>query len=625
MTIRNVQTRFILAGSLLAMITLACGAWSVWTFAHLGAVVDRTLGESQEAIDLTALLATTLEREDDALLFSLTGEVVQARHELGRQRQAFTEAYRRLLPRLRRPDEQDAAAALQTHVDAYRTLGDGLVARAKAPGALEDYHQRVNPALRQAVADCAALRELNVRSLQEAGVRARDDAWRATGIVAGISVAALLLTILVSVRLARGIVGPVRELTASVEAIRHDDFDRLVRVDSADELGRLAEGFNRMAETLADYRNSSLGELLAAKMTLESALAAIPDPVFVVDPDGRIVSANPAARAIPGAQSSDRAGRIEDLPLTPDGLRAVRETLRGARGVNNRADLSRALSVTLDNRPRKLSLTVAPIPEFLPKRFGAVIVLEDVTEFVRLDELRSELVAVASHELKTPLTSLRLSLLLLEERAENLTPRQREVLAAAVLGGEELAATIDELLDLTRIEAGQLRLQHERVDLYAVIEQAVRSLRPRFDDAEITLQVLRDAPEAMVPGDAARLRIVLANLLTNALKYTPRAGRVTVRVTSEAGASAGGAAFLNVSVTDTGPGVPPELRERVFEKFFRVEQQQPGRPEGVRGAGIGLYLCRQILEAHGGTIHCEPGDGSGARFALILPAEPAER
>jgi NtrC-family two-component system sensor histidine kinase KinB len=283
------------------------------------------------------------------------------------------------------------------------------------------------------------------------------------------------------------------------------------------------------------------------------------------------------------------------------------------------------MTVSLNGRPLKMLLTVAPIPEFLPRRCGAALVLADVTDFARLDELRSELVAVASHELKTPLTSVQMSLLLLREGAENLTGRQRQLLDAGLLGVEELGGTIDELLDLTRIEAGQLRLQRERVDLYPVIEQAVRTLRPRFEDAEISLRVDKGAPEAVVRGDAARLRLVVVNLLTNALKYTPRGGEVAIRVASGQNAVAGTMPLLQIAVTDTGPGIPPPFRERVFEKFFRVEHQQPGGSEGVRGAGIGLYLCRQIVEAHSGTIRCEAGEGGrGTRIAIQFPFADTE-
>jgi NtrC-family two-component system sensor histidine kinase KinB len=210
-----------------------------------------------------------------------------------------------------------------------------------------------------------------------------------------------------------------------------------------------------------------------------------------------------------------------------------------------------------------------------------------------------------------------MNLLLLRERAENLTARQNEILAAAVQAAEELAGSIDELLDLTRIEAGQLRLQRERVDLRVVIEQAARSLHPRFEDAGIRLRIVHDAPVLSLHGDAARLRIVFLNLLDNALKYTPPAGEVEARLASSDDIPP----RLRIIVTDTGPGVPAMFRERIFEKFFRVEHHQEGEANGARGAGIGLYLCRQIVEAHGGSIRCQPGkDGHGTQLVIELPA-----
>jgi NtrC-family two-component system sensor histidine kinase KinB len=619
MTIRRLQTRFLLAGCLLVMTTVACGIWSAVMFARLSTVVGKTLRESQETTDLTALLASTLEREDDALLLSANGEVERAQQELAAQRQRFDSAYARLVRLLQDPEEYAAASALQGHVETYRTAGDALLALAGQAAASKFYHEQVNPALRQAVGDCARIRELNFRSMQLVGIRARDEARRATVLVGVISAGALLISTLVAILLARTVLRPVHELSTSVDALRLGDFDRRVQVTSPDELGQLAEGFNRMAETLTEFHRSNLGEVLRAKETLEAVLAALPDAVIVLDPEGYIVTTNALARAILQVTGAEHAQRIRDLPFPAHGLQALRAALHGERTIETRVDLSHAFTVSLDGRQRRFLLMATPIPEFSAGRCGAVAVLYDVTEFARLDELRAELIAVASHELKTPLTTLRMNLLLLGESAQNLTPRQQEILAAASMGCQELASTIDELLDLTRIEAGQLRLAQDMVDLYAVIEQTVSALCPRYEDATVTLQIRRECRRALVRGDAARLGIVFTNLLTNALTYTPCGGAVSIAVTSQQSTGRNGTPLLRIAVTDTGPGIPREFRERVFEKFFRVEHHRANCANGARGAGIGLYLCRQIIEAHGGKIWCEPGDdGHGTRIAFSL-------
>jgi len=624
MKIRHLQTRFILAGVLLVMATILSGLWSAWTFARLTAVAGKTLQVSRRTIDLTAVLSDALERQDDALLLAVSGNRQQAKEKLQAERQRFTRSYNNLLRTLDQSREKEAASALQRHATEYGAAGDVLLSMAGDRDAMAVYYQRVNPALRKAVADCASIRESNFQSMQLAATVARDEAQRTTIMVAAISAVALLVSALVAVALARSVLLPIQELGRSVEALRAGDFERRARVSASDELGSLAAGFNRMAEALAEFRRFNLGEVLRAKETLESTLQALPDAVLVIDPDGRIVASNPLAKSVLKAGGVENAQRIAELPLPSASLWAVNAALRGERANETRAEFTRALSVSLDGRRCKFMFTVIPIPEFLKGQFGAVAILYDVTDFARLDELRTELVGVASHELKTPLTTLRMNLMLLAERAENLTARQHEILDTAMLGCQQLADTIDELLDLTRIEAAQLRLAQETVDMRGVVDRAATSLRPRYEDAAVSLQMSSDEKPVLVQGDPARLGMVFTNLLSNALKYTPSRGTVSIAITSDRNVHNGHGGFVHIVVTDSGPGIPQEFRERVFDKFFRVESHLEATQTGTWGSGIGLYLCRQIVEAHGGKISCGPGEnGVGTEIVVDLPSAAA--
>ena len=363
MAFRRLRTRFLLASGLLVLMTAASGAWSVYTFAELSVVVDRTLDESQEITDLAATLATALEREDDALLRIATEPGGDGLGILKAGRERFEVLYQRLATLLVDEEQKAASRSLRTHADAYRVAGDRMRTQLGNPSAWESYHLAVNPALRGAVADCGTIRERNFRRIKQAGVDARDGASRAAVIVGGVVAAALVLSTSVAFGLARSVVPPVRELTRSVESIRLGDFANRVPVTSRDELGRLAEGFNLMAEALEHFHRSNLGEVLRAKETLEATLEALPDAVFVVDPDGSIVAFNPVALEVFRAMGAGSVRRYTELPLPPAGQGAISGQLRGDPS-NPRPGLSQAFSVSLGDRQAKLLPIAMPIPDF---------------------------------------------------------------------------------------------------------------------------------------------------------------------------------------------------------------------------------------------------------------------
>jgi NtrC-family two-component system sensor histidine kinase KinB len=248
--------------------------------------------------------------------------------------------------------------------------------------------------------------------------------------------------------------------------------------------------------------------------------------------------------------------------------------------------------------------------------------LYEVTDLVRFDEMRSELVAVASHELQTPLTTLRMALLMLKETSDMLPERQRELVDTSLIGVDQLTETVHEFLDLTRIEAGQLRLNLEPSEAQAVVAEALRRVEGQAKAQGITIRNHVDAESPRLAADPLRLRAVFDNILSNALKYTPSGGTITVDSRPTAAAHAMPRA-VSISISDTGPGVPEAFRSRIFEKFFRLEHHHPEARPGARGAGIGLYMCRQIVELHRGTIACEAGPGGGGtRITVTLPAAP---
>jgi signal transduction histidine kinase len=261
-----------------------------------------------------------------------------------------------------------------------------------------------------------------------------------------------------------------------------------------------------------------------------------------------------------------------------------------------------------DGHDRLFLPRILPIRDRFGGTLGAAILLEDVTRFQLLDQLKSNLVATVSHELKTPLTSLRLAVhVLLEEAVGPLTPKQLELLMDARDNAERLLAMVNELLDLARLERGRQQLDLKPVQPAELLRAAAEAIGPRAADKG--LEVIVEVPDGLpdVAADAQRLGHALDNLLTNAVTYTERGGYITLRART-----LGDTVILEIA--DTGCGIVPEYLPHVFDKFFRV----PGQSKG-QGTGLGLAIVREIVTAHGGTITCDSRLGEGTVFRLMLP------
>ncbi len=253
-------------------------------------------------------------------------------------------------------------------------------------------------------------------------------------------------------------------------------------------------------------------------------------------------------------------------------------------------------------RPRAV-----PILDNERQPVGIVLIFEDITRMQQQDDMKKGLIATVSHQLKTPLTSIRMAIhLLLEEKAGSLTDKQAELLIAARDDSDRLHAIVEDLLDISRIESGRAQMDCRAISPMALALQAVEPFQSACKDhgVRLTIEVPDDLPE--VWADRIRIDHVFSNLLSNALKYTAPGGSVTL-------AAQGFKEWVSFSIADTGRGIPRQYLDKVFDQFFRV----PGDASET-GAGLGLAIAKEIVEAHGGTISVESSDGKGSRFTFTL-------
>jgi signal transduction histidine kinase/FixJ family two-component response regulator len=434
-------------------------------------------------------------------------------------------------------------------------------------------------------ASITALVQRQVERRAQARNTARSDSRRAlleigiTGLLALLAVMALVSALIARMR------RPLSDLVAAARRLESGDLGARVRAEGPTELRTLATAFNAMADNLA----AAASRLEAERRRLDQTIQSLGDALLVVDADGTVAAANP------------RAGEL--LPELPAGARLTEAA--------SLPPLERALEseVTLEREGRTLAATAARVTD--PERGGVVWTIRDVTERARLERLKSEFVATASHELRSPMTSIKGFVELLAT-SSGLSARQREFVEIILASTNRLVDLVNDLLDVARIEAGEAELHRRSIDLTEVVEEVTTLMRPRVDEKRqrLTVEVEPGLPRALV--DPSRMRQVLINLLTNAHLYTPPDGRLRVALHSKDG-------MVALAVADDGPGMSHEQLERIFERFYR----HAGNNDSVPGTGLGLAIVKSLVDMQDGTIEVESELDVGTTFTVLVPQAPA--
>jgi signal transduction histidine kinase len=601
----------------LVLLLAALGGAGVVLLYRLGHQIDAILRENYDSVIAMERLNEALERIDSSFQFALAGRRAQAQEQYQRNWEPYLRNLRVEQSNITLPGEQELADRLTALTERYRGQGDKFFGQPPdmAP-AVQDYFgpDGLLARFNDIKAVSGSILRLNQDNMETASQEARRTAlYSLIGFAAGLAAAVVLASVL-AWHTTRAILRPIQALTQAATGISAGNLDQVVPYLSRDELGDLAQAFNTMARHLRDYRRSELSRLLTAQRTSQATIDSFSDPVLVVDAEERVEMANPAARhalGVPTAQTAAaRRGADEARPVwqPPDALREpLRAAIREHRAYQPQ-DFDRAMKLRVGGEDRFYLPRIVPIEDPYKNSLGAAVLLQDITRFRLLDEVKSDLVATVSHELKTPLTGVQLAVhLLLEETVGPLAPKQMELLIDARDNAERLLARVNNLLDLTRLERGRVQLDlrpQAPAELLRVAADGVRD-RARDKGVEVMVETTWDLPP--IAADPQRLPRALDNLLDNAVSYTERGGRITLSASAADGQ-------VTLTVADTGLGIPPEHLPHVFDRFFRV----PGRSR-AGGTGLGLAIVREIVTAHGGTVACESRPGQGSIFRLTLP------
>ena len=574
------------------------GAWSARTLQQMSAVSGRIIAENYDSVVAAQDMKESLERLDSAALFELAGDHARAAQQAAEHRVLLNAAFARAAANVTEPGEADVVAAIREGRDDYLRRLDAFLT---APGdRVRRYFDDLEPRFNRVRADCDRLWRLNQDAMRHKADAASRIARRWFLITLALVIALMAAGVGVEISLSNAILGPVRQLTAATMKMAGGDLDAVVPVRSADEIGTLAVGFNRMAERIRELRRSDLGQLLIAQQTTEAAIDSLYDPVLATDSAGRLTRINPAAERLFGARQAVIGKPIAEVARDSRIAQAVTDVLTSQRA-------AAVLPWAVDGTRRAFRVRSTPMHDADGRLVGAVTLLEDITHLSEISRLKSEFIAAASHELRTPLTSVQLGIhLLLESGAGALSDRQQQILLVCREDTLRLDRLMRELLDLSRIESGDVTPVRASVRTPALLRDAVEALRLQVEARGLRLEVdaAPDLPPVFV--DRGQIERVIANLVTNASRATPAGGTITVSATARDKEVA-------VSVIDSGTGIPREYLAKIFEPFVQV----PNAPVG--GAGLGLTISRRIIEAHGGQLSVQSEPGQGSTFTFTVP------
>ncbi len=587
----------------LLAIILAIGAQSIVLLTQLGDSIDVILRENYQSVIACQQMKEALERIDSGVLFLLLGYETKGMNQIRSNESDFEKALHVELNNITLPGEGEKAQLLQDLFTQYRAAVKPLTESGlPGNGRRVDYFEKLLPLFEQIKTTADNILEMNQQNMNDANDEARRRAASARRQMYFLLVFGTVIAGGFIFFTRRWILLPIGRLINSAEDIRAGNLDLVVKIDSHDEIGQLSEAFNSMTESLRKARRTRDAKLAQIQNTVQQAFSSLPDPIAVVDLDGRVEVATEAGARAFGFRPNTH---IQSLPL--DWLMPLfHEALKNSDPTAS----SRAqppIQCFVNGEERYFCPKAVPITDREKQPTSVMFILSDITQQRQQDDLKRGVISTVSHELKTPLTSVRMAIhLLLEEDLGTLNEKQSELLIAAEEDSERLRRILENLLDIGRIESGKARLDFQSVSPHILALDSVEPFRSACQDRGITLEVeLSDhLPEAW--ADPTRVTHVFANLFSNALKYTDPGGKVTLSAKADDN-------FVRFSVSDTGKGIPERYIENIFEQFFRIPDQ-----ETEPGAGLGLAIAKEIVEAHGGSFSVESRESEGSAFTFSL-------
>ncbi|WP_454911490.1 KinB sensor domain-containing domain [Stutzerimonas chloritidismutans] len=438
--------------------------------------------------------------------------------------------------------------------------------------------------------------------IRDTELRSRDRASLLAGLLGLTAIAVLLIGFITAHSFARRFGEPIERLSAAADQIGRGDFNISLPTPHIAELSSLSRRFGLMAQALHEFKQTNVEALVNGQQRLQALLDSIDDGLLIVDRDGRLEHANPVAQRQLAWENEHLGSTLGEALGYPDLDNAARQVLDD----KPLSDPPEDLIIEADGERRLLAWRISPVSHHDGSISGAVMVLHDVTDQRTFERVRNEFVLRASHELRTPVTGMQMAFSLLRERLRYPAgSRESDLFDTVHEEMQRLVRLINDLLNFSRYQSGQQKLELEQCHIPELLEAARQRFEVNAAEQEVQLKLELQQPLPTLMLDRQQIERVMDNLLSNALRHTPKGGEVRLLARRHG-------ERMILSVEDNGEGIPYSQQARIFEPFVQI-----GRRRG--GAGLGLALCKEIAQLHGGRIGVHSRIGHGTIFYVALP------
>ncbi len=613
--LKTIRAKVVWTFAGLVTLNLAAGFWSIYNFYALGSTVVTILRENHQSVVAAEKMMQALERQDNALLVRSEGEDPTVGGDFSENSQVFVYWQNEAVRSVGIPAEEPLRDSIQSAYLRYAAVADSMLLRVQQgafSGAKQYYYDAVRPRSDRLRNLCFRLFEINQSAMFNAEARTHSIANQTAFGTLMTAVITLILSIIATAWLINGVVTPAERLTETVKQTGRGQMDLKIDVLSDDEIGQLSREFNKMTERLRRFEQMNIDQILSEKRKSEAVVRSISDGLILTDAGMRIVQINQPVMELFNLAGERVEGRPVATCIRDDRIGALIGEATG--GLSNTAEQKLSLlqfergDRVLYYRPK-----LARILDAEGSLYGVLMLLQDVTQFKELDRMKSDFIATLSHEFRTPVTSINMTVDILHQGIlGSLNERQKELIVSAREDCVRLSKLARELLQLSKLESGRVQWTNEELDLRTLVESTLRPLQLQFAEKGVSLTTDLPSDLPRLVADEQQISWVITNLVTNALKYTGKGGSVAVHV-RPAGPS------IRLEVQDTGTGIAPEHLEAIFDKFVQVG---PGSTPG--SVGLGLAIAKEIVEMYGGRIWAISEPGAGSTFSFEIPLKPAD-